>query len=132
MNINRKRQALPSAAEAYGLAASVKPVPPSSYMEECASIEDDDEDDLNTLSDRYVQDSTRSKKSSGRPGGVNVPLNSLPKLSRHRKSDLLASELEGNPQKPTVPTYLQNEMAKKLSKEKLASVINGHANFSQS
>ena len=29
--------------------------------------------------------------------GVNVPMNSLPKLSRHRKSDLLANELEGNP-----------------------------------
>ena len=46
--------------------------------------------------DRFLIDSAKSR------GGVNVPMNSLPKLSRHRKSDLLANELEGNPQKPSI------------------------------
>jgi len=49
-------------------------------------------DDCNTASDRYLINSAQSMGE-----GVNVPMNSLPKLSRHRKSDLLANELEGNP-----------------------------------
>ena len=41
-----------------------------------------DVDDDITISDRYLIDSNTSRE------GVNLPLNSLPKLSRHRKSDL--------------------------------------------
>ena len=51
----------------------------------------DEQEDNAAISDRYLLDSAQSKN------GVNVPINSLPKLSRHRKSDLLATELEGNP-----------------------------------
>ena len=53
--------------------------------------DDGEEEDNAAISDRYLMDSVLSNN------GVNVPLNSLPKLSRHRKSDLLATELEGNP-----------------------------------
>ena len=60
-----------------------------------ASIADFNSDDCNTVSDRGLLDSVQQLKGEG--GGVNVPMNSLPKLSRHRKSDLLANELEGNP-----------------------------------
>lgn len=55
------------------------------------SLDDENDDDSNSLSDRFLLDSARSN------AGVNVPMNSLPKLSRHRKSDLLANELEGSP-----------------------------------
>lgn len=58
-------------------------------MEDRASIDDDD--DSNTLSDRFLTDSVPSRL------GVNVPLNSMPKLSQHNKSDLVNHELEGNP-----------------------------------
>jgi hypothetical protein len=58
-------------------------------VEDRASIDDDD--DSNTLSDRFLTDSVPSRL------GVNVPLNSMPKLSQHNKSDLVNHELEGNP-----------------------------------
>ena len=63
--------------------------------EEDEAAPDEDEDNA-VISDRCLMDSAAQSQS-----GVNIPLNSLPKLSRHRKSDLLATELEGNPQKPS-------------------------------
>ena len=58
-------------------------------LEERASLGDDD--DSITLSDRFLTDSVPSRL------GVNVPLNSIPKLSQHNKSDLINNEFEGNP-----------------------------------
>ncbi len=54
---------------------------------------DDDENEENFLSDRLMTDSLNSRSGSG----VNLPFQNLPKLTRHRKSDLMAYELEGNP-----------------------------------
>lgn len=55
------------------------------------AYEDNFEEDDDGMSDRMLLLSADSR------AGVNVPLNSLPKLSRHNKSDLNANELEGDP-----------------------------------
>ena len=53
-------------------------------------------------------------------------MNSLPKLSRHRKSDLLANELEGSPQKPSVAVHFSKRRIAGPDSQRLKKPNGGH------